>query len=107
MGHKDAKMIKKISAMKVRQNLGQVMNEVAIRGDDYVVERAGKPLVAIIPLEKYRKLQDDLNAFREEVKIFQQSVKDVDHKELDAAIEEAVLTAKKVTAKKLKARQTK
>ncbi|MGA3114650.1 MAG: type II toxin-antitoxin system Phd/YefM family antitoxin [Syntrophobacteraceae bacterium] len=100
-------MIKKISAMKVRQNLGQVMNEVAIRGDDYVVERAGKPLVAIIPLEKYRKLQDDLNAFREEVKIFQQSVKDVDHKELDAAIEEAVLTAKKVTAKKLKARQTK
>ena len=101
------KMLKKISAMKVRQNLGQVMNEVAIRGDDYVVERAGKPLVAIIPLEKYRKLQDDLNAFREEVKILQQSVKDVDHKELDAAIEEAVLTAKKVTAKKLKARQTK
>ena len=36
-------MLKKISAMKVRQNLGQVMNEVALRGDDYVVERAGKP----------------------------------------------------------------
>jgi len=50
-------MLKKISAMKVRQNLGQVMNEVALRGDDYVVERAGKPLVAIIPMEKYRKIQ--------------------------------------------------
>ena len=101
------KMLKKISAMKVRQNLGQVMNEVSLRGDDYVVERAGKPLVAIIPMEKYRKLQRDLDDFREEVKSFQQSVKDVDPQEVDAAIEEAVLAAKKVTAKKLKIRQSK
>jgi len=42
-----------------------------------------------------------------EVKSFQQSVRDVDPKELDAAIEKAVLAAKKVTAKKLKARKTK
>jgi prevent-host-death family protein len=89
------KMLKKISAMKFRQNLGQVMNEVSLRGDDYVVERAGKPLVAIIPIEKYRKLQEYLNEFWEEVKSFQQSVGDVDPKELDAAIEEAVLAAKK------------
>jgi prevent-host-death family protein len=101
------KMLKIISAMKVRQNLGQVMNEVSLRGDDYVVERAGKPLVAIIPMEKYRKLQRDLDDFRQEVKSFQQSVKDVDPKEVDAAIEEAVLEAKKATAKKLKSRQSK
>jgi prevent-host-death family protein len=101
------KMLKKISAMKARQNLGQVMNEVALRGDDYVVERAGKPLVAIIPMEKYRKFQGDLDEFREEVKRFQESVRDVDPEELNAAIEEAVLEAKKVTAKKLKPRQTK
>ena len=36
-------MLKKISAMKVRQNLGQVMNEVALRGDDYVVEGLVSP----------------------------------------------------------------
>ncbi|MGD0397526.1 MAG: type II toxin-antitoxin system prevent-host-death family antitoxin [Syntrophobacteraceae bacterium] len=99
-------MLKKISAMKVRQNLGQVMNEVSLRGDDYVVERAGKPLVAIIPMEKYRKIQGDLDEFWEEVKSFQQSVRDVDPKDLDAAIEEAVLAARKVSAKKLKARKT-
>jgi prevent-host-death family protein len=101
------KMLKKISAMKVRQNLGQVMNEVALRGDDYVVERAGKPLVAIIPMEKYRKLQRDLDEFWEEVKSFQQSVRDVDPKEADAAIEEAVLEAGKATAEKIKIRQSK
>jgi prevent-host-death family protein len=98
-------MIKKISAMKARQNLGQVMNEVALRGDDYVIERAGKPLVAIIPMEKYRRLEKDLDDFFLEVRTFQESVKDADPEELDAAIEEAVRAAKKVTAKKLKARQ--
>jgi prevent-host-death family protein len=103
INYKAIKMLKKISAMKVRQNLGQVMNEVALRGDDYVVERAGKPLVAIIPMEKYRKLQQDLDDFWEEVSSFQESVKDVDPKELDAAIEEAVIAAKRVTARELKA----
>jgi prevent-host-death family protein len=66
-------MIKKISAMKARQNLGQVMNEVALRGDDYVIERAGKPLVAIIPMEKYRRLEKDLDDFFLEVRTFQES----------------------------------
>jgi prevent-host-death family protein len=98
-------MIKKISAMKARQNLGQVMNEVALRGDDYVIERAGKPLVAIIPMEKYRRLQKDLDDFFLEVRSFQESVKDADPEELDRAIEEAVAAAKKGTAKKFKARQ--
>ena len=45
--------------MKARQNFGQVMNEVSLKGDDYVIERAGKPLVAIISMEKYRILQKE------------------------------------------------
>jgi hypothetical protein len=31
-------MLKKISAMKARQNLGQVMNEVALKEDEYIVD---------------------------------------------------------------------
>ena len=53
------KMLKKVSAMKARQNFGQVMNEVSLKGDDYVIERAGKPLVAIISMEKYQILQKE------------------------------------------------
>ncbi len=52
-------MLKKVSAMKARQNFGQVMNEVSLKGDDYVIERAGKPMVAIISIEKYRILQKE------------------------------------------------
>ena len=92
-------MLRKISAVKVRQNLGEVMNEVALRGDDYIIERAGKPLVAIIPMEKYRKLQKDLEDFYSDVKAFQENAKGVDSKVVDEAIEEAIAAAKAAPVK--------
>ena len=94
-------MLKKISALKARQNLGQVMNEVALRGDDYIVERSGKPMVAIIPLEKYRQLQSALDEFFEEVKDFRQAAKKAKPKEVDRAIAEAVEASKKSELKQL------
>ena len=56
-------MLKTVSAIKVRQNLGQLMNEVSIKADDYIVERAGKPLVAIIPIEKYLNMKSNREDF--------------------------------------------
>jgi len=50
-------MLKKINALKARQNLGRLMNEVAIKEDDYIIERAGKELVAVIPISKYKRLE--------------------------------------------------
>jgi prevent-host-death family protein len=97
-------MRKTISALKARQNLGQVMNEVSIKGDDYVVERAGKPVVAIISMGKYQRFQKDLDEFYAEVKTFQDSVKDVPEKVLDEALTEASLAAGKANAKRIKAR---
>ncbi|MFZ4860241.1 MAG: type II toxin-antitoxin system Phd/YefM family antitoxin [Desulfuromonadaceae bacterium] len=56
-------MLKTVSAIKVRQNLGQLMNEVSIKSDEYIVERAGKPLVAIIPIEKYLNMKANREDF--------------------------------------------
>jgi prevent-host-death family protein len=41
---------KKINAMKARQSLGEILNEVFYRSDTFIVERDGKPLAAIVPL---------------------------------------------------------
>jgi hypothetical protein len=35
------------------------MNEVSLKGDDYIIERAGKPLVAVVSMEKFQALQKD------------------------------------------------
>jgi len=46
-------MLKRISAQKARQNFGELMDEVRLRGDRYIVNRGEKPLVAVIPVEEY------------------------------------------------------
>ncbi len=88
-------MFKTISALKARQNLGQVMNEVAIKGDDYIIERAGKPLVAIIPIEKYQSLQEEINEFFESLSQMRANLKKEDEKDMDRLIEEAVQSYRK------------
>ena len=83
-------MLKKISAMKARQNLGQIMNEVSLRGDDYIIERAGKPLVAVISMEKFQALQKDQDAARSALEQIWGKMKDEDPKAVAKIINEAV-----------------
>ena len=54
-------MVKKITAVKARKNLGQLLEEVYYRGDHYVIERAGKPMAAVVPvryLEEWLKRRE-------------------------------------------------
>lgn len=95
-------MYKKISALKARQNLGQVMNEVALRGDEYIIERDGKPMVAMIPMERFVSLQKDLDDFFEGLNLMRRDIKKEDSELIDQVIDEAVRSAKKKSAKSKK-----
>lgn len=88
-------VLKKINAMKARQNLGQIMNEVAIKEDDYIIERAGKPMVAIIPIEKYRRFEEEKNEFFNWVDTVRERTKDISQKEIQEAVNEATAAVKK------------
>ena len=51
-------MTKRVNALKARKNLGQLLEEVYYRGDQYVIERAGRPMAAVVPvwqLEEWQK----------------------------------------------------
>ena len=56
-------MTKTISAIKARKNLGEILNEVYYSGNDYIIERAGKPMVRLIKIsfEEKGALQESLN----------------------------------------------
>jgi len=88
-------MYKRISALKARQNLGRVMNEVALKGDDYIIERAGKALVVVIPIEKYQSLQREIGEFFESLSKMRANLKREDEKEMDGLIEEAARSYRK------------
>jgi prevent-host-death family protein len=88
-------MLKTVSAVKVRQNLGEVMNEVALRDDEYIVERAGKPLVAIIPVEKYLSMKRERDEFFRMYDVMQAEVAAEDTANIDRDIEEALAEARR------------
>jgi len=66
------------------------MNEVSLRGDDYINERAGKPLVAIVSMEKFQALQKDQDAARSALEQIWAKIKDEDPKAVAQIINEAV-----------------
>jgi prevent-host-death family protein len=92
-------MLKTISAIKARQNLGQVMNEVALKEDEYIVERAGKPLVAIIPIEQYQRMKAEREDFFRMADEIREEAGRTDSKVIDTEIEEAVLVYRKGKSK--------
>lgn len=46
-----------MSATQVRRHLGQVMRDVSSSGEPVIVERAGKPVAAIVPVADLARLQ--------------------------------------------------
>ena len=42
--------MKKMSALSAQKNLGQLLEQVCYKGDQYVIERAGRPMAAVVPL---------------------------------------------------------
>ena len=83
-------MVKKVAAMKVRDNLGQLLDEVYYRGDEVVIERAGKAMAILVPVgryEQYRRERQERFKILDQIKA---KTRRIPAKRLDATIAEAV-----------------
>lgn len=50
-------MREKVSTLDVRQRIGDLLNRVALRHDEFVIERKGKPLAALVPVERLDQMR--------------------------------------------------
>jgi PHD/YefM family antitoxin component YafN of YafNO toxin-antitoxin module len=50
-------MTEKISTVEIRQRLGDILNRVALRNDQFIIERKGKALAAMVPVERLEQMQ--------------------------------------------------
>jgi prevent-host-death family protein len=50
-------MIREATAMKVRQKLGELLNEVQYRRDSVVVTKGGKPVAALVDIDLFQKIR--------------------------------------------------
>ncbi|BDT66402.1 hypothetical protein os1_05640 [Comamonadaceae bacterium OS-1] len=50
-------MQREATAMTVRQNLGELLNEVQYRHDSIVITKAGKPVAAMVDMATYERMR--------------------------------------------------
>ena len=50
-------MTTRISTLDMRHKLGEILVRVALRHDQYIVERKGRPMAALLPVEKAEAME--------------------------------------------------
>ena len=63
-------MITEITAVALRQNLGEMLNQVQLRRDSIVITKDGKPVAALIDaqlFERIRQMQDRFDELSAEI----------------------------------------
>src|SRR5436190_16527843 len=50
-------MTDKDSTMDVRQRIGDMLNRVALRHDEFIIERKGKALAELVPVERLEQMR--------------------------------------------------
>ncbi len=46
-----------VTTLDVRRHLGDILNRVSIRHDEYIIERKGKPLAAMVPVSRLEAMR--------------------------------------------------
>ena len=50
-------MTENVSTLDVRQRIGDLLNRVFLRHDEFIIERKGQALAALVPIERMEQLR--------------------------------------------------
>ena len=51
-------MPERVSTMVVRQRIGDMLNRVSLRNDEFIIERKGKALAALVPVDRLDQMRE-------------------------------------------------
>lgn len=92
-------MKRKISAVDARKRLGEILEGVFYRGDEVIIERAGKAMAVVIPTDRYKSLEDSRERITELVEKNWERNKDVPFEEIEREVDKAVRGARRRPSK--------
>ncbi|MDZ7695940.1 MAG: hypothetical protein U5R49_03095 [Deltaproteobacteria bacterium] len=86
--------LKTVTAIEARKAFGTIMNAVSFGNDQYIVERKGVPMVAIISVKRLEQMDRARQRFFKNMSKISDAFAKEDPEELDAMIGEAAQAAK-------------
>ena len=88
-------MKRTVTALDARRRLGELLESVYLRGDEVVIERAGKPMAVVIPAARYENLEQNRKRLFEMIDKVHERNRDVPDDEIAAEVDEAVREVRK------------
>ncbi len=99
-------MEKTISALNARRKLGQLLEEVFYQGHHFIIERAGRPMAAVIPISQYRQWRERKEQFFALIDEARERNKDTPAEVIEAEVEETVQAVRKEKREATRHKQT-
>lgn len=82
----------------MRKKMGEILDCVYLRGDEYIIKRKNKPLAALIPVSKLIALTEAANSFL--LDFMEKQGAEISAKEMQLILEEAKENVRKKSSKK-------
>ena len=79
-----------VTALDARRRLGELLESVYHRGDEVVIERAGKPMAVVIPADRYASLERDRERLWKFVEQAQAGNDDLSDADVTKAVDDAI-----------------
>ena len=81
---------RRVSAVEARKRLGEILEGVYYRGDEVVIERAGKPMAVVIPAGRYETMERSRERLFELIEKNWERNKDIPYEEIQREAEQAI-----------------
>ena len=91
-------MVKTMGAREARNNFSQLLGQVHFGGQVVIVERFGRPMVAVIPLEDYQQLIAEREARFQILDEIRQRLPDLSVEEVEQDVTEAIAAVRTADA---------
>ncbi len=71
-------MLQSVSAMEARKKFGELLNRVSLRREEIIIERAGKKIARLLPIEQQEQQHHGKMDFRKAAGLGREIWKDID-----------------------------
>jgi prevent-host-death family protein len=87
-------MKRTVSALDARRRLGELLESVYHRGDEVIIERAGRPMAVVIPADRYEALVRSRERLFAMIDKVHEANRDVPVEVIEAEVAEAIRKAR-------------
>jgi prevent-host-death family protein len=90
LNRRPMQMKRRLSAVEARKKFGEILEGVYYRGDEVVIERAGKPMAVVIPISRYEAIERSRERLLQLIEKAQERNKDVPYEVIERDVAAAI-----------------